>query len=76
MLGGRGDAGDNDQGASFVIIRRKDGKAVEMPATETTALQPGDIVKMFRPQDTGFTRQSTARRESRRRLPVTVVEGQ
>lgn len=75
MLGGQENADDKDRGATFVIIRKRDGKPVEMSAVETTSLQPGDIVKVFRPQDTNSTRQGALRRESRR-LPDTVVEGQ
>lgn len=29
---------------SFIITRRQDGKPVEIPASETTTLQPGDVV--------------------------------
>jgi protein involved in polysaccharide export with SLBB domain len=74
MLGGQGNSGDNDRGAAFVIIRKKDGAPIEMSAIETTTLQPGDIVKVFRPQDTNSQRQSTVRREIRG-LPATVAEG-
>jgi len=34
---------------TYVIVRAKDGAIQEMPATETTRVLPGDIIKVFRP---------------------------
>lgn len=45
---------------SFVVIRQQDGgKVVEMKAVETTVLQPGDIVKVFRPQESSQSAQGS-----------------
>ncbi|MCA1406675.1 polysaccharide biosynthesis/export family protein [Ensifer sp. IC3342] len=41
-----GSAQRDEQATSFVIIRRGDGKIGEFPATETTALMPGDVIKV------------------------------
>ena len=37
--------------ATFSIIRKLNGVATALPAGETTALEPGDILKVYRPQD-------------------------
>ena len=74
MLDGQGNSSDNDRGETFVIIRKRDGKPTEMSAVETTTLQPGDIVKVFRPQDTNSARQSAVRRQGGG-VSATVVEG-
>lgn len=34
---------------TYTVSRRVDGKIEEFPATETTELQPGDVVRVFRP---------------------------
>jgi hypothetical protein len=50
---------------SFVIIRHQDGLASEFNATETTPLQPGDVVKVFRPQDVISSRRAPMNRPVR-----------
>ena len=47
---------DGEATASFVIIRQINGKAVELNAAETTQLHPGDIVKVFRSQESNQLR--------------------
>lgn len=39
-------SGSGDDAASFAIVRQRDGRAVELPAEEATALRPGDVVKV------------------------------
>lgn len=41
-----GSAQRGEQATSFVIIRRGDGRIGEFPASETTALMPGDVIKV------------------------------
>ena len=52
--------GEVDPTPSFVIVRRRGGAVSEFKAEETTALQPGDVVKVFRPQDVGNSDRSQA----------------
>lgn len=48
-------ATDNDAESApaltFMILRPTDGRIQDLPAVETTPLQPGDILKVFRAQD-------------------------
>ncbi|WP_307235035.1 polysaccharide biosynthesis/export family protein [Pararhizobium capsulatum] len=37
---------DNGGNISYVIVRDKQGKATELPATETTQVLPGDVIKV------------------------------
>lgn len=57
--------------AAYIIVRQRNNLATEFPASETTVLEPGDIVKVFRPQDVSSspgvaarTRSSTQERQS------------
>jgi hypothetical protein len=43
--------GESRGEAVYVIIRQLEGKTVEQSVAETTALRPGDIVKVYRPHD-------------------------
>lgn len=58
MLANPQELADTEGVASFIIIRHKDGIASEVSATETTSLEAGDILKVFRPQDIGASRRS------------------
>lgn len=66
---------DSEGTASFVIIRHQDGMASQITAMETTMLQPGDVVKVFRPQDVSSSRRGSAGRGARH-PPSTVMQGQ
>lgn len=39
-------SGDVDDQISFTIVRTQDGKVTELPATSTSLVQPGDLVKV------------------------------
>ena len=41
---------------TYIIVRQRNNLATELPASETTVLEPGDIVKVYRPQDAGSSR--------------------
>ncbi len=43
--------GDSMPALTFSIMRAADGEIRELPARETTRILPGDIVKVFRPQE-------------------------
>jgi hypothetical protein len=65
MLSSSRDQGvESEATATFVIIRHVDGKPVELPAVETTSVQPGDIVKVYRAHDVIPSRQSPSRQSS------------
>jgi polysaccharide biosynthesis/export protein ExoF len=70
MLSNPQEAADSEAAPSFIIIRQRDSAASEIPATETTVMLPGDVVKVFRPQDV-----SSSRRNSRRPRGA-MVQGQ
>lgn len=65
MLANPHEAADSEGTASFVIIRHRDAIASEITATETTVLVPGDVVKVFRPQDVSSSRRSAPGRSTR-----------
>jgi exopolysaccharide production protein ExoF len=56
LLSGSHDQGEPRGEAEYVIIRQVDGKTAEYSVKETTALRPGDIVKVYRPHDIGPAR--------------------
>lgn len=70
MLSNPQETADSEGTASFLIIRHRDAIASEITATETTVMVPGDVVKVFRPQDVSSSRRGT------RRPQGAVVEGQ
>jgi len=70
MLANPQETADSEGTPSFLIIRHRDSIASEITATETTVMVPGDVVKVFRPQDVSSSRRGT------RRPQEAVVEGQ
>jgi exopolysaccharide production protein ExoF len=75
MLANPHEAADSEGAASYVIIRHRNAVATEITATETTVLEPGDVVKVFRPQDVSSSRRSAPGRGTRL-PPGAVVQGQ
>ena len=65
MLSSPQEAADSEGTPAFVIIRQRNGAASELTVSETTVVQPGDIVKVFRPQDVSSSQRSTAGRGGR-----------
>jgi protein involved in polysaccharide export with SLBB domain len=51
---------DSEGTPSFIIIRQQNGTAVELAVSETAVVQPGDILKVFRPRDVSSSRRNTA----------------
>ena len=75
MLSNPQEATDTEAAPMFIIIRHQNSIARELSATETTVLQPGDIVKVFRPQDVSSSRRSSAERGDGK-LPSMATSGQ
>jgi hypothetical protein len=60
MLSNPQETVDSEGTPSFIIIRQQNGTAVELAAYETAVVQPGDILKVFRPRDVSSSRRNTA----------------
>lgn len=65
MLSNPQEAADSGGSPLFMIIRHQNGTAAELTVGETAVVQPGDVVKVFRPQDVSSSRRSTAGRGGR-----------
>lgn len=71
MLSNPQEAADSEGSPLFMIIRHQNGTAAELTVAETAVVQPGDIVKVFRPQDVSSSRRGTAGRGGRVRAEET-----
>ncbi|PTM41490.1 polysaccharide biosynthesis/export family protein [Bosea sp. 124] len=58
------DETDSDAKFTFVILRPVGEEIRELQATETTRILPGDILKVFRPQDTARSASPASQRRS------------
>ena len=61
-----GDTAEVSGAPTYIIIRQLNGLSTEISAAETTLLEPGDIVKVFRPQDVSSDRSRASMRQPTR----------